>query len=223
VVKGYNRNHISLNSHTGHVGGFGKNEIEYEAEFQTMGEFNHAPPMGFAYGFAPPAEMSIPMAVPVGTAFTAVPTATPVWQPLPMAQAFVMPSVISTTTTTTTTTTAVAPGGAAPLPMTYATAIVDDGAVPVMDVEPRADLDDGDLTDGDDDDDDAPESESESEYDDDAAAEAAHAKKASPPMTSSLISQLQRLAELHRTGVLSDVEFEVAKAKTLHPQQHQHV
>jgi len=98
-------------------------------------------------------------------------------------------------------------------------AVVDQGALPVADVEPRADLDDGDLTDGDDDDDNEPESGAEESYDDDDAADAAHAKKASPPVTSDMISQLQKLAELHRAGVLSDVEFEVAKAKTLQLRQ----
>ena len=210
VVKEYNRSNISLNSITGTYGGFGLNEVEYEAKFATPGEFNQVPPMGFAYGYSPEmAPEAIPLAVPVGTPFTALPVAQPLWEPIPTAAPLVMPSFQSTTTTTTTV-----------VAMSYKDVKVDDGAIPTEAEEPTTLNDDDPLSDGDGDDDgEADEGEGEEEFEDEAAAEAAVAKKATPMMTPSIVAELQKLAELRSIGVLTEEEFEVAKNKMLNPTQ----
>jgi hypothetical protein len=126
--KTYCKKHISLDSMGGGVYGFGKNDVEYEAEFPTPGEWAQPPPMGFSYGLVLEAlPIAVPMAQPVGQPFT--PMATPVFEAIPMAEPIAMPAI---------------PVGTV-LP-------VGDGAMAIAEPEEGGESG-GELTDGDDDDD----------------------------------------------------------------------
>jgi len=84
VCKNYCHSYISLDSHSGQYGGFGPTDEQFDAMNPTPNL--SIPPMGFTYGMAVDA---LPMAMPVMPAgaqpFTAIPTATPVFEPIPMA------------------------------------------------------------------------------------------------------------------------------------------
>jgi len=150
-VCSYTERRISLNSHTGLIGGFGLNDAEYEAANPTPGEWTTPPAMGFNYGF----DAAAATAAAAGTPVTfAVPVAAPIGKPFtPMFTHGVVPFVTTTTTTWQAPPPMVMPTVASMTPLMGDTT---GGATAIVEADQsNADWgegDDVDLSDGDDDD-----------------------------------------------------------------------
>jgi len=94
------KRNFSLDSHAGHIGGFGLNDTEYEAAWPMAPTAMAVPSAGFSYGV--PLD-GLPMAVPVVeegvvpmasyVPVAATPWVVPAYEPIPMAIPIVLPAI----------------------------------------------------------------------------------------------------------------------------------